>query len=168
MLQNLLTVYLVFPTFILGIFPCLAGTPKGTFMQIATAMPPDAISNANRRVKRKIVSGREVYRCASHFPSCGHCLLRSPPLSTPELLLPFLFTKHSPAHLKHSLETFLSFPRVLVVCANASFFDLGLDILPSTAERGNLRNLLELCLRTRYWLISNFFLDADKFREGQV
>lgn len=58
-----------------------------------------------------------------------------------------LFAEHSAAHLEHGLESLTASLRILAESLDASFFDLVLDLLPSTAEGSDLGLLLEVGFR---------------------
>jgi hypothetical protein len=69
------------------------------------------------------------------------------------LLLPPLLGKHLPAHLQHHLEPFATLGRVLREALDRGGLDAVLDLLPSAAQRRDLRVLLELRARVRLGLV---------------
>jgi len=82
-----------------------------------------------------------------------------------------LLAENLPAHFQHSLEAFSSSFRILAEALHACFLDLRLDLLPSAAQRYNLRFLHELRLPHRIGgerLIDNGFPALQQVRPGHI
>lgn len=82
-----------------------------------------------------------------------------------------LLAKHPSAHFKDGLESLLAPLGVLAEALHARLLDLVLNLLPSTAERGDLGLLVET--RRRGWrgrrrTVDNGFLHAQNIRPREV
>lgn len=82
-----------------------------------------------------------------------------------------LFTEDATAHFEDGFETFTATLGILAEALHACLLDLVLDLLPATAERGDLGFLQELRRRVgcvRRWLVYDGLADVEDVGPGQV
>jgi len=84
-------------------------------------------------------------------------------------LLPFpLLGKHPSAHSENALEPLLALSSVLPEALDERILNAVLDLLPPTAQRGDLGRLLELCLVIVEGAVDDGFLHVEEVAPGDV
>lgn len=92
-------------------------------------------------------------------------------LSRHQRLLLLLLAKHPSTHLQHHLKAFPTILRILSETLHTRFFHLRLDLLPPTAQCGDLRSLMEIGLvgvRGCRGSVDDGFAHVEHIRPGEV